>query len=233
MPEVTRFQEGLAVAGERYRVVIQPRSYPFAHDESDVTLLIAVDARSQSWGNEWARISGDAVIPARRQDVRLVVTAGGSDELQVLLARHADLPEFRTGITLRLEPGMRDSILAALPRVERVAQQTTAVCRAIEPMLGRTLDPYAPTVLKPHEVNAIAMIVAGIVLQDKGVPDAIRWSVLLPPEYATWAFGENGDHPHYAELGTALRQPAVQAMLAEAGHDVRAWRPTTTGSTTW
>lgn len=59
-------------------------------------------------------------------------------------------------------------------------------------------------------------------LQGKGVPDAISWSVLLSPEYSTWAFGENGDHPHYAELGTALRQPAVQAMLAEAGRDVRA-----------
>ncbi|WP_175719030.1 hypothetical protein [Burkholderia anthina] len=217
MPEVNRFQEGLAIRGERYGVVIQPRPYPIAYGEPDAQLLIAIDARSEAWGNEWARVSGDCAIAARWEDVRLTVTAGGSDELQVL-PRHTDLPEFRTGFTLTLEPGMRDQILAALPRVERVAQRSAAVCHVIEPLLGRTLDPYAPTVLKPHEINAIAAVVASIVLQGTSVTEAIKWSVLLPPEYSKWAFGEDGDDPRYAELGSALRHSAVQTILTDAGH---------------
>ncbi|MFA8329254.1 hypothetical protein [Burkholderia ubonensis] len=106
--------------------------------------------------------------------------------------------------------------------MECVAQLTTAVCTVIEPLLGRTRELDALTVLQPHEVDAIKAIAAGIVLGKKCVDAAIRWSVLLPPQYTTWAFAEAGDQPPYAELGAALRQPAVQAILAEGGRDLPA-----------
>lgn len=164
MPEVDQLNAGLAIRGERYRVEIQPRACRLAHEEFDGTMYISVAARSSSWGDDWARATGDAGILARRQDVRLTLTAGGLDELQVLPAKYADLPEFRPGFTLTLEPGMREPILVALQRVECVAQLTTAVCTVIEPLLGRTRELDALTVLQPHEVDAIKAIAAGIVL---------------------------------------------------------------------
>ncbi|KWN65882.1 hypothetical protein [Burkholderia stagnalis] len=222
MPEVDQLNAGLAIRGERYRVEIQPRACRHVHEEFDGTMYISVAARSSSWGDDWARVTGDASILARRQDVRLTLTAGGLDELQVLPAKYADLPEFRAGFTLTLEPGMREPILVALQRVECVAQLTTAVCTVIEPLLGRTRELDALTVLQLHEVDAIKAIAAGIVLGKKCAAAAIRWSVLLPPHYTTWAFAESGDHPNYAELGAVLRQPAVQAVLAEGGRDLPA-----------
>lgn len=222
MIEVNRHNSGLAIRGERYCIKIQPRSYPFDVGAPDATLYITVDARSSSWDGEWAQVSGDRGVCARRQDVRVTQIGGTVDQLQVLPAEHVDLPEFRTGFTLTLEPGMREPILAALPRVERVTQLTTAVGQVVEPLLGRTREPYAHTALKPHEIAAIESIAAGIVLGEKTVDDAIKWSVLLPPQYTTWAFSEDGDHPHYAELGTALRRPEVQAVLAGAGRDLPA-----------
>ncbi|KUZ96510.1 hypothetical protein WI40_02280 [Burkholderia ubonensis] len=218
MPEVDQLNAGLAIRGERYRVEIRPRAYRLVHEEFDGTLYISVAARSSSWDDDWARVTGDAGVLERRQDVRLTLTAGGLDELQVLPAKYADLPEFRPGCTLTLEPGMRELILAALQRVECVAQLTAAVCTVIEPLLGPTRELDALTVLQPHEVEAIKAIVLG----KKRVDAAIRWSVLLPPQYTTWAFAEAGDQPPYAELGAALRQPAVQAVLAEGGRDLPA-----------
>ncbi|MXN75413.1 hypothetical protein GR157_11790 [Burkholderia sp. 4701] len=219
MAQVDQLNAGVAIRGERYRVEIQPRSYRIAHEEPNVTLHMSVAARSSSWGDDWARVTGSGIL-ARRQDVSLTRTAGGADELQVLPAKYADLPELRVGFILTLEPGMCDLILAALPRVECVAQLTTAVCTVIEPLLGRAREPDARSVLKPHEIDAIEAIAAGVVLGKKCVDSAIRWSVLLPPQYTTWAFGEAGvDQPHYAELGAALRQPSVQAVLAEGGRD--------------
>ncbi|WP_157658151.1 hypothetical protein [Burkholderia ubonensis] len=112
-------------------------------------------------------MSGNSAIPARWEDVRLALTVGGHDELQVLPASYPDLPELRVGLTLTLEPGMRDPILAALPRVERVTQLTAAVCTVTEPLLGRTREPYTYTVLKSHEIDAVESIAAGIVLGRK------------------------------------------------------------------
>ncbi|HGO6128880.1 TPA: hypothetical protein ACK3RK_007475 [Burkholderia cepacia] len=222
MPEVNRYNSGLAIQGERFRVTIQPSAYHFEFGAPGTALYIAVDARSSSWGNEWARVTGDSEVAARPQDVRVTQTAGTLDVLQVLPPKHADLPEFRTGFTLTLEPGMREPILTALPRVERVTQLTTAVGHVVEPLLGRTRERDAHTALKWHEIAAIESIAAGIVLGEKPVDDAIKWSVLLPPEYTTWAFSEDGDDTHYAALGAALRQPAVQAILAGAGRDLPA-----------
>ncbi|MCW3632813.1 hypothetical protein [Burkholderia cenocepacia] len=222
MIEVNRHNSGLAIRGERYCVKIQPRSYPFDVGAPDATLYITVDARSSSWDGGWAMISGDRGVSARRQDVRVTQIAGTVDELHVLPAEHADLPEFRMGFTLTLEPGMREPILAALPRVERVTELTTAIGTLIESLLGRTREPYARSDLLSHEIAAIESIAAGIVLGEKSVDDAIRWSVLLPPQYTTWAFGEKGDDPRYAELGTALRRPEVQDVLAQASRDLAA-----------
>ncbi|MDR8102876.1 hypothetical protein KPB04_14180 [Burkholderia cenocepacia] len=222
MPEVNRYNSGLAIQGERFRVTIQPCSSHLEPTESHATLLVTVDARSPSWGDEWARVSGDIEIPARPEDVRVTQTAGILDVLQVLPPNHKDLPEFRTGFTLTLEPCMREAILAALPRVERVAQLTIAVGEVAESLLGRTRDPYAQTTLKWYEIVAIESVAASIVLGEKPVDDAIKWSVLLPPEYTTWAFGDDGDQPHYEALGAALRRPEVQAVLAEAGRDLAA-----------
>lgn len=223
MPEVNRYNSGLAIQGERFRVTIQPSAYHFEFGAPGAALYIAVDARSSSWGDDWARVTGDIEVAARPQDVCVTQTAGGmQDVLQVLPPKHADLPEFRTGFTLALEPGMREPILAALPRVKRVTQLTAAVGHVVEPLLGRTRELDAHTALKWYEIAAIESIAAGIVLGEKPVNDAIKWSVLLPPEYTTWAFSEDGDHPHYAELGAVLRQPAVQAILVEAGRDLPA-----------
>lgn len=222
MPEVNRYNSGLAIRGERYCVTIQPCSTHLELREPDATLLITVDARSSSWGDEWARVSGDNAIAAGPQNVYVTQTAGILDVLQVLPPKHADLREFRVGFALTLEPGMREPILAALPRVERVTELTTAVGQVVEPLLGRAREPYAHTALQPHEIAAIQSIAANIVLGEKSVDDAIRWSVLLPPQYTTWAFSEAGDHPHYAELGAALRQPAVQAILADASRNLHA-----------
>lgn len=137
MPEVDQLNAGLAIRGERYRVEIQPRACRLAHEEFDGALYISVAARSSSCGDGWARVTGDAGILARRQDVQLTLTAGGLDELQVLPAKYADLPKFRPGFTLMLEQGMRELILVALQRVECVAQLATAVCTVIEPLLGQ------------------------------------------------------------------------------------------------
>lgn len=150
MPEVNRYNSGLAIQGERFRVTIQPCSSHLEPTESHATLLVTVDARSPSWGDEWARVSGDIEIPARPEDVRVTQTAGILDVLQVLPPNHKDLPEFRTGFTLTLEPGMREAILAALPRVERVAQLTIAVGEVAESLLGRTRDPYPAMRDMPH-----------------------------------------------------------------------------------
>ncbi|KVK87619.1 hypothetical protein WJ47_12380 [Burkholderia ubonensis] len=76
--------------------------------------------------------------------------------------------------------------------------------------------------LKPHEIDAVESIAAGIGLGEEPVDGAIRSAVLLPPHYTEWAFGDTGDHPQYAELGAALRQRAAQAVLAEGGRDLPA-----------
>ncbi|MCA8355711.1 hypothetical protein [Burkholderia cepacia] len=222
MIEVNRHNSGLAIRGERYCVTIQPSSFPSDAGTPDATLYITVDARSSSWDGEWARVSGDRGVSARRQDVRVTQIGGTVDQLQVLPAEHVDLPEFRTGFTLTLEPGMREPILAALPRIERVTELTAALCTRIESLLGRTREPYARTDLFSHEITAAESIAAGIVLGEKSVDDAIRWSVLLPPQYTTWAFGDAGDDPRYAALGAALRRPEVQEILAQATRDLAA-----------
>ena len=82
-------------------------------------------------------------------------------------------------------------------------------------------DAGAVPVLKELTDNGCRLILYTM-RHGKLLDDAIRWSVLLPPQYTTWAFGDAGDDPRYAALGAALRRPEVQEILAQATRDLAA-----------
>lgn len=212
---VSRSFAGIYIQGERIAIGIQPVSDWRSPGEPSVSLTF--DGRSPEWGDEWSRLTGDGQrLDFTTDEVLFAQTPAGTDELRTLHAEHASLPCFRTGVTLELEPGMKAFLETELPRVDRVTELAATLRNAVEPLLGRTPEPYAWTSLDPHEQRALVHVAAGAILDGRAPDDAIRYSVLLSSSNRTWAFSENGDDPAYAELGAVLRRFDVLAVLRAA-----------------
>lgn len=216
MIEVTRLFDGLYLCGERYAISVQPVYPADSNWPGDVagTLALTIDAKSTRWSDDWARLAAEQPHTFTRDELELVQTGSGNDELRALHVEHADLPGFRTGFALALEPGMRAVLETELPRVERVTRLAADLCTGVEPHLGRTLKDYARSTLELHEVSALLAIAAKTVLEGYPPPDALRYAVLLHD--GRWAFADECDDPQYVDLGAALRKPDVIALLEAA-----------------
>lgn len=212
MADVSRVFQGVQIEGERIAISVQPVD-GWSRD-SDPTLVLNVDARSVEWA-DWANMTADQVYKFTRSEIELARTDAGTDELRALHATYPDLPGFRSGFAVELEPGMHAELDAALPRVERVTRLNAALSQAVEPLLARSQTAYDWTTLHPHEVRALLCVAANVVLDGKAPADAIRYAVLTSDH--RWAFSDDGDDPAYAELGVVLREVNVLAMLADAG----------------
>jgi hypothetical protein len=224
MATVHREFDGVRIEGERYSIWIHPLTE--WRTEGDATLSIGVDAQidmSRPGRDGWARMTYDMRHEFTSAEVELATTAAGADELRCLRVDSASAPAYRTGFALALEAGMRPFIETELPRVERVTRLAGALRRAVEPHLARPLPEYGWTTVQPHEASAIAAIAARAVLDDYAPADAIRWAVLRRSNPMQWAFADEAgaDDLAYAELGAALRQPDVTALL-EANRGVTA-----------
>lgn len=201
--------DGVRIKGAQYSVWIHPLTD--WRKPGDATLSIGVDAKSPRW-DDWARLTHDIPNDFAASDVELV-EAPARDELRCLRG-NADTPAYRPGFVLTLEPGMRAFLATELPRVERVTHLAASLRAAVEPHLGRTLAQYATTTLLPHERSALVAVASRAVLHGYVPAEAIAYAVLKHD--GSWAFSDQGDDPQYAELGAALRQPKVLALLAEA-----------------
>ncbi|MCX4150038.1 MULTISPECIES: hypothetical protein [Paraburkholderia] len=210
MITVHREFDGVRIEGNQYAVWIHPLSD--WREPGDATLSIGVDAISPRWEG-WARLTSDVPHEFAAGDVELLETVAG-DELRCLCAPHADTPAYRPGFVVTLEPGMRAFLETELPRVERVTHLAAALRTAVEPHLGRTLPEYGWTTLLPHERSALVAIAARDVLNGYPPADAMKYAVMLHD--GRWGFSDEGDDPQYAELGAALRQPDVTALLTSA-----------------
>lgn len=211
---VHRDHSGVRIEGTHYSVWLYPALVYQRNDSA--TLLIGVDATSRRWDG-WARLGSDEPNNFAAGDVELVQTPAGTDELRCLRASDQGAAAYRSGFVLTLEPGMRAFLETELPRIERVAQTAMAVQAAVEPLLGRTLQQYALTTVRPDEADAIARFVARVVLDGEDPETALRFAVRL---HDRWAFSGDGDDPQYAELGAALRRPEIPAILTQHANHV-------------
>lgn len=201
--------DGIRVEGQQYTVWVHPLSGWRA--TGDATLSIGVDARSSRWDG-WARLTHDMPHAFALGDVELADTPAGDDELRCLRAQQDDLPAWRPGFVFTLEPGMRAFLATELPRVDQVSRLAGALRGAVEPHLGRALEEYAWSTLRPHEATALVSVASAVILRGRTPAEALAYAVLLHD--GRWAFSDEGDDPQYAELGSALRQADVQNLLS-------------------
>jgi hypothetical protein len=125
-------------------------------------------------------------------------------------ARYERAPHFREGFALELEDGMAEQLAAYLPRIERVRRvAANRVQEAVQTTLKR-----APWL---HERSVIADVVANAVLDGHAPAHALARTVGAGFADFRFLFSvTEGDDPHYAELGAALRAPEVITLLDAA-----------------
>lgn len=209
MPTVHLDFDGIRVEGQQYSVWVHPLSDWRA--AGDATLSIGVDGKSPRW-DDWARLTSDMPHTFALADVELASTPAGTDELRCLRALYDDLPGYRPGFVFVLEPGMRAFLDTELPRVDAVTRLAAALRSAVEPHLGRAIEQYAWTTLRPHEAAALLSVASAFVLRGRTPAEALAYAVMLHD--GRWAFSDEGDDPQYAELGVALRQADVQSLIS-------------------
>ncbi|WP_028215737.1 hypothetical protein [Paraburkholderia mimosarum] len=139
MAEVSRVFQGLQIEGERIAVSVQPVDE--WSGDGDPTLVLGVDVRSSEWA-DWANMTADQVYKFTRDEIALARTDAGTGELRALHPTYPDLPGFRSGFAVEIEPGMHAQLEAALPRVERVTHLNAALGQTVESVLARSQTAY-------------------------------------------------------------------------------------------
>jgi hypothetical protein len=211
MVSVHRDLEGVRIQGTRYAICVYPRAE--WREPGAVTVRLSIRAPSPPDRGRPVRLERDGdACEFRLDEIAFAKTAAGADELRALHVPWDDLPAFRTGFTLALETGMRACLETKLPRVERVTQLAATLRAAVEPHLARPLAPYAWTTLMPHEASALLALASRIVLDRRTPAEALADAVRLHDG----GVSDEGDDPHYAALGAALRRPDVIALLDAA-----------------
>lgn len=211
MITVHRDFNGIRVEGARYAVLIYPISDWRVHGDPSVILsVIASPALMRS--DRWVRLDdSESRNVFTADEIEFVPCSNGMDELRALHRGVIDAPAFRSGFALELEPGMRPFLETELPRVERVTRVAAAL-GGVEAHLGRERPQYGWTSLQPHELSALTEVAAGVVLDGYGPEEAI--------DRASDHVGNrlfDGHKESYVELGAALRQPDVLAILEQSG----------------
>ena len=197
---ISRELAGTRIEGARYAVRLHPLS-EWQHDD-DPCMAVSVHALPVDGDDHGIDLTYDAERVFALTDIALV-PAGDGTELRCLRATAArsGAPAFREGFVLALEVGMAEAIAPALQHTARVTRAAAQVRAALAPHLARRLW--------PHEDAAVLEVVANLAeLPDVDAAlDAAR-TVQCAPMFR--ADSSNS----YAELGAALRQPDVHAVLA-------------------
>ncbi|RAA04931.1 hypothetical protein DOT66_23630 [Ralstonia pseudosolanacearum] len=190
---------GTRIEGARYGVRLHPVSE--WQSDGDPSVAVSVHALPVDDADRGIDLTYDAEHVFALTDIELV-TAGDATELRCLRATAArsGAPAFREGFVLALEPGMADAIATGLQHTDRVTRAAARVRAALAPHLGRRLW--------PHEEAAVLEVTANLA-QYRCVDDALHAARTF--QFEPMFRADSSDR--YAELGTALRRPDVQAVL--------------------
>ncbi|WP_247394640.1 hypothetical protein [Ralstonia pseudosolanacearum] len=200
-PTISRDFAGTRIEGARYAVRLHPVSE--WQTDGDPSVAVSVHALPVDGADHGIDLTYDTEQAFALTDIELVA-AGAGTELRCLRATAAKSGAlaFRTGFVLVLEPGMADAIDTGLRHTDRVTRAGAHVRAALAPHLGRRLW--------PHEDAAVLEVTANLA-QHRRVDEALHGArnVQYEPMFRA------GSSDSYAELGAALREPEVLAVLEQ------------------
>ncbi|ODP35089.1 hypothetical protein A9762_12055 [Pandoraea sp. ISTKB] len=187
---------GVRIVGRQLAVNLQPRA-DVAPMSDEQNVEIRLEGRADAWGEYWTGLRRHEV----RQWFRLAdVSFETRDGKEVMCAHrvpYAEMPSFRLGFELSLEPGMREPIQTVLPMIVRVSELTQALSVTVERHLKRSVWEL--------ERRGLLRIAAKVVLE--GVD---------PQQASSVKLGSDRNRVDvYAELTSVIHQPDVQSLLAD------------------
>ncbi|MDM8356622.1 hypothetical protein [Pandoraea communis] len=188
---------GVRIVGRQLAVSLQARD-DVALMSEEQNIEIRLEGRADAWGEYWTGLRKNEV----RQWFRLAdVTFENRDGKEVMRAHrvsYSEMPGFRLGFELSLEPGMRELIETALPKIVRVADLAKALSVTVERRLMRKVG-YL-------ERRGLLRIAARAVLEGDEPQHAI----------AVKLGSDRNRVDVYAELTSAIHQPDVLSLLADS-----------------